>query len=157
MKDGNQKNISPRLRIAIAVSAAAALILITEIISLFAGREGTSAPDSQIGTGGVSQTDSSADSADYADITRGSTDGSKTPAPSGDSSDTSDSTKTPDSGENGGNGDDAPALSVDLGDGIVLTGITSVDGAFVEDGSDDKLEGILAVTVKNTAERTLQY
>ena len=157
MKDGNQKNISPRLRIAIAVSAAAALILITEIISLFAGREGTSAPDSQIGTGGVSQIDSSADSADYADITRGSPDGSKTPAPSGDSSDTSDSTKTPDSGENGGNGDDAPALSVDLGDGIVLTGITSVDGAFVEDGSDDKLEGVLAVTVKNTAERTLQY
>lgn len=157
MKDGNQKNISPRLRIAIAVSAAAALILIAVIISLFAGREGTSAPDSQIGTGGVSQIDSSADSADYADITRGSTDGSKTPAPSGDSSDTSDSTKTPDSGENGGNGDDAPALSVDLGDGIVLTGITSVDGAFVEDGSDDKLEGVLAVTVKNTAERTLQY
>lgn len=160
MKDGNQKNIRPRLRIAIAVSAAAALILITEIISFFAGREGTSAPDSQIGTGGVSQTDSSADSADssdYADITRDSTDGSKAPAPSGDSSDTSDSTKTPGSGENGGNGDDAPALSVDLGDGIVLTGITSVDGAFVEDGSDDKLEGILAVTVKNTAERTLQY
>ena len=160
MKDGNQKNISPRLRIAIAVSAAAALILITEIISFFAGREGTSAPDSQIGTGGVSQTDSSADSADssdYADITRDSTDGSKAPAPSGDSSDTSDSTKTPDSGENGGNGEDAPALSVDLGDGIVLTGITSVDGAFVEDGSDDKLEGVLAVTVKNTAERTLQY
>ena len=71
MKDGNQKNISPRLRIAIAVSAAAALILIAVIISLFAGREGTSAPDSQIGTGGISQTDSSADSADYADITRG--------------------------------------------------------------------------------------
>ena len=83
MKDGKQKNISPRLRIAIAVSAAAALILIAVIISLFAGREGTSAPDSQIGTGGISQTDSSADSADYADITRSSTDGSKAPAPSG--------------------------------------------------------------------------
>lgn len=160
MKDGKQKNISPRLRIALAVSAAAALILIAVIISLFAVRENTPAPDSRTDTGGVSQTDSptdSADSSDYADITRGSSDGSKAPAPSGDSSDTSDSTKTPDSGENGGNGDDAPALSVDLGDGIVLTGITSVDGAFVEDGSDDKLEGILAVTVKNTAERTLQY
>lgn len=160
MKDGKQKNISPRLRIAIAVSAAAALILIAVIISLFAGRESTPAPDSQIGTGSVSQTDSnadSADSADSADITRDSTDGSKTPAPSGDSSDTSDSTKTPDSGDNGGIWDDSPALSVDLGDGLVLTGITSVDGAFVEDGSDDKLEGILAVTVKNTAERTLQY
>lgn len=160
MKDGKQKNISPRLRIAIAVSAATALILITVIISLFAGRENTPVPDSRTDTGGVSQTDSpadSADSADSADITRDSTDGSKAPAPSGDSSDTSDSTETPSSGENGGNGDDAPALSVDLGDGIVLTGITSVDGAFVEDGSDDKLEGILAVTVKNTAERTLQY
>ena len=41
--------------------------------------------------------------------------------------------KTPDSGENGGNGDDAPALSVDLGDGIVLTGITPVDGAVGEE------------------------
>ena len=160
MKDGKQKNISPRLRIAIAVSAVAALILIAVIISLFAGRESTPAPDSQIGTGGVSQTDSNADSADSADssdITRDNTDGSKTPAPSGDSSDTSDSTKTPDNGENGGIWDDSPTLSVDLGDGLVLTGITSVDGAFVEDGSDDKLEGILAVTVKNTAERTLQY
>lgn len=160
MKDGKQKNISPRLRIAIAVSAAAALILIAVIISLFAGRENTPAPDSRTDTGGVSQTDSpadSADSSDSSDITRDNTDGSKAPAPSGDSSDTSDSTETPGSGENGGNGADAPALSVDLGDGIVLTGITSVDGAFVEDGSDDKLEGILAVTVKNTAERTLQY
>ncbi len=115
MKDGKQKEYQPRLRIAIAVSAAAALILITEIISLFAGREGTSAPDSQIGTGGVSQTDSSADSADYADITRAAPTVRKRPHLSGDSSDTSDSTKTPDSGENGGNGDDAPALSVDLG------------------------------------------
>lgn len=159
MKDGKQKNISPRLRIAIAVSAAAALILIAVIISIFAGREKAPAPDSQTFTDGVEQTDPPADSADFADtadITRDSTHDSKTSDPVGDST-TAAGTNTSGNGENGENADDTPALSVDLGDGIVLTGITSVDGAFVEDGSDDKLEGILAVTVKNTAERTLQY
>lgn len=47
--------------------------------------------------------------------------------------------------------------SVDLGQGLSVTGMGSYSGPFYEDGSDDEVSEILAVTVKNDSAKYLEY
>ena len=44
-----------------------------------------------------------------------------------------------------------------LGDGLALRSMDSYAGIFVEDGSDDTVDGVCAITVENTGEKTVQY
>lgn len=46
---------------------------------------------------------------------------------------------------------------IDLGSGIVLTNLSQVTGNFLEDGSDEFCENLLAATFRNDADRTIQY
>lgn len=46
---------------------------------------------------------------------------------------------------------------MNLGDGIFITGIGSYSGAYMEDGSNETVSGILMLTVENRSEKTLRY
>ena len=66
-----------------------------------------------------------------------------------------------DSGKAGETETSPPGLTdgadMNLGDGIFITGIGSYSGAFMEDGSNESVSGILMITVENRSEKTLQY
>lgn len=47
--------------------------------------------------------------------------------------------------------------TIDLGEGIVLTGLAEAMGNFPEDGSDEFLPSMLSATFQNDSEKTLQY
>ena len=51
----------------------------------------------------------------------------------------------------------ADSVSIDLGSGLEITNISRFAGSFIEDGSDDVLSDVCAITVKNNAENTVQY
>lgn len=44
----------------------------------------------------------------------------------------------------------ADSVSIDLGSGLEITNISRFAGSFIEDGSDDVLSDVCAITVKNT-------
>lgn len=46
---------------------------------------------------------------------------------------------------------------ISLDDNLSITSVESYNGLFVEDGSDEEVENILSITVKNTGTKTLQY
>lgn len=48
------------------------------------------------------------------------------------------------------------SVSIDLGSGLEITNISRFAGSFIEDGSDDVLSDVCAITVKNNA-ATVQY
>lgn len=48
------------------------------------------------------------------------------------------------------------SLPFDLGQGLMLTGISNYAGIYMEDGSDEPVSGILMVTLENTSEEDLQ-
>ncbi len=48
-------------------------------------------------------------------------------------------------------------LPMDLGQGLIITDIAEYTGAYVEDGSDAVVSGVLMVILENTAEEALQY
>ncbi len=48
-------------------------------------------------------------------------------------------------------------LPVDIGNGLIISRISRYAGSFVEDGSDDTVSDVCAITVKNAAEKTVQY
>lgn len=50
----------------------------------------------------------------------------------------------------------ADSVSIDLGSGLEITNISRFAGSFIEDGSDDVLSDVCAITVKNNA-ATVQY
>lgn len=45
----------------------------------------------------------------------------------------------------------------DIGDGIVVESIGRYAGMFVEDGTDETVSEVFALTVRNTSEKTVQY
>lgn len=49
------------------------------------------------------------------------------------------------------------SVSIDLGSGLEITNISRFAGSFIEDGSDDVLSDVCAITVKNNAAATVQY
>ena len=51
----------------------------------------------------------------------------------------------------------ADSVSIDLGSGLEITDISRFAGSFIEDGSDDVLSDVCAITVKNNAAATVQY
>ena len=51
----------------------------------------------------------------------------------------------------------ADSVSIDLGSGLEITNISRFAGSFIEDGSDDVLSDVCAITVKNNAAATVQY
>ena len=51
----------------------------------------------------------------------------------------------------------ADSVSIDLGSGLEITNISRFAGSFIEDGSDDVLSDVCAITVKNNAATTVQY
>ncbi len=46
---------------------------------------------------------------------------------------------------------------IDLGQGLIITDIGSYTGAYVEDGSDEVVSGVLMAILENTSEEALQY
>lgn len=48
-------------------------------------------------------------------------------------------------------------VSVDLGQGLVMTDIGSYTGVYMEDGSDDLVSGILLIAVANRGDHAVQY
>lgn len=56
-----------------------------------------------------------------------------------------------------GSTESTTALELDAGSGLVVRQISRYAGSFVEDGSDDTVSGVCAITVQNTADQTVQY
>lgn len=50
-----------------------------------------------------------------------------------------------------------PAPSFELENGLEITSVGRYAGSFVEDGSDDIVSDVCAITVRNNAENTVQY
>ena len=50
-----------------------------------------------------------------------------------------------------------PAPADSVGSGLEITNISRFAGSFIEDGSDDVLSDVCAITVKNNAAATVQY
>jgi hypothetical protein len=48
-------------------------------------------------------------------------------------------------------------VKMDLGNNLIINSIGSYSGRFYEDGSNDKVEDVLAIKVTNTGNQTLQY
>ncbi len=48
-------------------------------------------------------------------------------------------------------------LPIDLGDGLFLTGIRDFSGIYMEDGTDDVVQGLLSVVLENRSTHDLQY
>ena len=46
---------------------------------------------------------------------------------------------------------------IPLGEGLIITSVSSYTGPFLEDGTDEMAKDILAITVRNDGEQTLQY
>ena len=46
---------------------------------------------------------------------------------------------------------------MDLGSGLSLMSVNRYAGAFVEDGSDETVSDVLAITVRNDGDKTVQY
>lgn len=64
-----------------------------------------------------------------------------------------------DTANNGQSGDNtAPEeMTMDLGYHLTLMNVSHYAGAFVEDGSDDVVADVMAVTVRNDGDKTVQY
>lgn len=60
---------------------------------------------------------------------------------------------------NGGGNDGENLLSEKmlLGEGIELQALSSYQGPYVEDGTDDNVSDVLAITVRNDGDKTVQY
>ena len=52
---------------------------------------------------------------------------------------------------------DGATLPVEIDDGVFLTSLTSADGKFVEDGSDEAVTGVLCAVFSNTTDKTIEY
>lgn len=52
---------------------------------------------------------------------------------------------------------DSSTDEISLGKGLVVTSIDTYSGAFVEDGSDEDVEDVLMITVRNDGDKVLQY
>ncbi len=52
---------------------------------------------------------------------------------------------------------EATHLPMDLGQGLIITDIDDYTGAYVEDGSDAVVSGVLMLILENTSEEALQY
>ena len=63
----------------------------------------------------------------------------------------------PADGQNGTNTDAADEPMMMLGSGLSLMGASRYAGAFVEDGTDDIVSDVLAITVRNDGDKTVQY
>lgn len=63
----------------------------------------------------------------------------------------------PADGQNGGNTDVAEEPMMALGSGLSLMSASRFAGAFVEDGTDDIVSDVLAITVRNDGDKTVQY
>ena len=63
----------------------------------------------------------------------------------------------PADGQNGGNTDAAGEPMMALGSGLSLMSASRFAGAFVEDGTDDIVSDVLAITVRNDGDKTVQY
>ena len=66
--------------------------------------------------------------------------------------------------DNDPTGDDTPNGNstvaepmMDLGSGLSLMSVNRYAGAFVEDGSDETVSDVLAITVRNDGDKTVQY
>lgn len=66
------------------------------------------------------------------------------------------SSEADDEGGESGDSSDSQAL-IDLGQGLVVQEIKAYAGSYVEDGSDETVDGVCAVTVKNQGSQTIQY
>lgn len=62
----------------------------------------------------------------------------------------------PADGQNGGNTATEEPMMM-LGSGLSLMGASRYAGAFVEDGTDDIVSDVLAITVRNDGDKTVQY
>lgn len=60
-------------------------------------------------------------------------------------------------GQNGGNTAAAEEPMMALGSGLSLMSASRYAGAFVEDGTDDIVSDVLAITVRNDGDKTVQY
>ena len=61
-------------------------------------------------------------------------------------------------GDDTPNGDSTAAEPMmDLGSGLSLMSVNRYAGAFVEDGSDETVSDVLAITVRNDGDKTVQY
>ena len=63
----------------------------------------------------------------------------------------------PADGQNGGNTDVAEEPMMALGSGLSLMSASRYAGAFVEDGTDDIVSDVLAITIRNDGDKTVQY
>ena len=63
----------------------------------------------------------------------------------------------PADGQNGTNTDAADEPMMVLGSGLSLMSASRFAGAFVEDGTDDIVSDVLAITVRNDGDKTVQY
>lgn len=52
---------------------------------------------------------------------------------------------------------DEQEKEISMDDSLTITSIDSYSGSFVEDGSDEEVNNIISITVKNTGAQTLQY
>lgn len=52
---------------------------------------------------------------------------------------------------------DGVTLPVEIDDGVYLTSLTSADGKFVEDGSDEDAENVLCAVFANESDQTIEY
>ncbi len=58
---------------------------------------------------------------------------------------------------NTANGNSAAEPMMDLGSGLSLMSVNRYAGAFVEDGTDETVADVLAITVRNDGDKTVQY
>ena len=99
----------------------------------------------------VSETENIADdtSQDATDTSEGS--GSTVPVQPGNKAETASSSGT--ESEDAG----APSNGFSLGEGLYLVSLNLYSGPFVEDGSDEEVEGVLAAKIRNLGDETVQY
>ena len=92
-----------------------------------------------------------ADSTSAPDTVTDQPDDTTTPADTGKETVTEDTGKETSPADNG-----VQKRGTDLGDGITLISIEPYSGAFVEDGSDDPVEDIISIVIKNTGDKPVQ-
>lgn len=54
-------------------------------------------------------------------------------------------------------GETSPLAGADIGQGLTLVDIGTYSGAYVEDGSDESVSGVLSIIVRNDGDRDIQY
>ncbi|MBQ7714993.1 MAG: hypothetical protein IJT70_03885 [Clostridia bacterium] len=172
MKNIKERNISTKVKILIAAICAAALIaaVVTAVVLVNKNRSGGVPEESTVETGQKDVSYRPVDTADLSDNGAGTETadtGSAQDTDEPESTEDTQSVDTADTSESGtgvdtvdtsepSGGKDEPRID-DLGHSLTLVSLESYSGRFVEDGTDDEVDNIVAATVRNDGDRPCQY